>query len=136
MSGPFSMLDIARTGMTYNSTWLEVVAHNVANLNDISAVGTQPFRTRILLAATIDDNAPTGGGVEVDRIVDTAGDAPLVYDPSHPLADASGYVQGSVGDLAQQMTELVMASRSYQANISVHQDARESLEAAASVGRR
>jgi flagellar basal-body rod protein FlgC len=59
----------------------------------------------------------------------------LVYDPSHPLADAGGYVRYPDVDLGQQMGQLIMAQRGYQANLSVVDRAREAYQAALQLGR-
>ena len=56
-------------------------------------------------------------------------------DPDNPLADDKGYVQGAVVDLAGQMGDLILASRSYQANMSVFKEARDALQVATTLGR-
>ncbi len=64
------------------------------------------------------------------------GGAPeVVYDPSNPLADGSGYVTRPVVDMASEMTNMLVASRLYQANLSVMTSAREAYQAALSIGK-
>jgi flagellar basal-body rod protein FlgC len=59
----------------------------------------------------------------------------LVYSPEHPLADAEGYVRFPDIDLAEQMSNLIMAQRGYQANAAVVDRAKESYQAALQIGR-
>lgn len=135
MSNPFAAIDIASTGMGFSKMWTETLAHNIANVNTTTPTSGEPFRARMLVAQPLDPSGPTGGGVAIGQVVLQQGDAPMLYQPDSPLANADGYVQGAVDDLAGQMSDLVLASRSYQANITVHREAREAYEAATSLGR-
>ena len=53
----------------------------------------------------------------------------------HPLADDEGYIQLAHVDLPGQLADLVLATRSYQVNVSVMQQSREAYEAAMRLGR-
>jgi flagellar basal-body rod protein FlgC len=135
VSGPFAPLDIARSGMGFNQYWMDAVSHNVANVNTMTPTSGAPFRARMVVAQPLDPNGANGGGVAVGSVVDQAGDAPIAYDPQNPLADVDGNVQGAVDDLSGQLSDMILASRSYQANITVHKEAREALEAATTLGK-
>jgi flagellar basal-body rod protein FlgC len=135
MSGAFAPLDIARTGMGFNQFWMDSISHNVANVNTTTSTSGEPFRARMVIAQPLDPNGPNGGGVSVGDVVDQPGDPALAYDPQNPMADANGYVQGAVDDLGGQLSDMILASRSYQANITVHKEAREALEAATTLGK-
>ena len=65
----------------------------------------------------------------------TPGQPDQVYDPDNPLADADGNVTRPVVDLSQEMTHLMMASRLYQANLSVMTQARDAYQSALQIGR-
>lgn len=136
MSGAFGGMDIARTGLGFNKYWLDTIAQNVANVNTVTTPGQEPFRARMVVAMPIATDSATGGGVYVSDVIDQAGDPPPVVDPDNPLANEEGYVQGAVVDLAAQMGDLIIASRAYQANLSVYTTARDTLEAATGLGRR
>jgi flagellar basal-body rod protein FlgC len=133
--GPFSTIDIAATGMGFARYWTEQIGHNIANINTVTSPADQPFRARLVVATPLDTNGPTGGGVAVANVISQTGDPAMLYQPDSPLADANGYVHGAVVDLAGQMSDLILASRSYQANITVHKEAREALEAATTLGK-
>ena len=60
-----------------------------------------------------------GDGVKVTSIYeDTSTDMNMVYEPSNPDADENGYVTYPNVNVVQEMTDLIDASRSYEANIS------------------
>ena len=59
----------------------------------------------------------------------------MVHEPSHPLADAQGYVRYPDIDLGDQMGQLIMAQRGYQANLSMAERARDAYQAALQMGR-
>jgi flagellar basal-body rod protein FlgC len=59
----------------------------------------------------------------------------MVYEPDHPLADAQGYVRYPDIDLGDQMGQLIMAQRGYQANLSMAERAREAYSSALQLGR-
>ena len=127
----FGSIDIARTGAGLSRTWLDAIAHNIANVNTINAAGDEPFRSKVVVASARTD----GTGVDVSAVTEARGQAPLAYDPTHPLADEKGYVTRPVVDLAGQMADMIAAQRSYQANLSVVRSGREAYEEALRLGR-
>jgi Flagellar basal body rod protein len=77
-----------------------------------------------------------GGGVQVaGTVAGSSAEGKLVYEPNHPLADANGYVRYPDVDLSSEMTQLIMAQRGYQANLSSVDRAREAYQAALQLGR-
>jgi flagellar basal-body rod protein FlgC len=133
--GPFAGIAIANTGLGFNKYWMDTIAHDIANVNTTTTPGQQPFRARMVTAMPLPTNTAEGGGVTIGDVVDQAGDPALIFDPQSPLADDKGYVQGPVVDLAGQMGDLIIASRSYQANMSVFKEARDSLQVATTLGK-
>ena len=78
---------------------------------------------------------PTGSGVKVADVVEDQGDPVRVYAPDHPLADDEGYVTQAKVDLAGQLTDMMLAQRTYQANARTVQTAKEAYETALQIGR-
>ena len=134
MSGAFGGIEISATGLDANSLWLEQIANNIANANDVVPGDQEPFRATRPVFTPIDGGDGAGGGVQVAGQAFEEGEAALVFAPDHPLADADGNVAPAVVDLATEMTEMVMATRSYQANIQAIRDAKERYEAALRIG--
>ena len=124
-------LGIAGSGLTLHRKWLDAVADNIANANTATATTGAAFLARYIVAQE-------GEGVSGAYVSGTAlGDAEglLVHEPDNPIADADGYVRRPDIDLAEQMGELIMAQRGYQANAAVIDRAKTSYEAALQIGR-
>jgi len=127
----FDAIGIASTGLTLHRKWLDAVSDNLANANNASPTSGAAFQARYVLAQA-------GEGVSGAYVAGAAlGDAEgrLVYSPDHPLADADGYVRYPDIDMAEQMGELIMAQRGYQANAAVVDRAKTAYEAALQIGR-
>ncbi|TFD87303.1 flagellar basal-body rod protein FlgC [Cryobacterium lactosi] len=124
-------LGIAGTGLTLHRKWLDAVADNIANANTATPTSGAAFQARYVVAQE-------GAGVSGAYVTGIAqGDAEglLVYEPDNPIADADGYVRRPDIDMAEQMGELIMAQRGYQANAAVIDRAKTSYEAALQIGR-
>ncbi len=134
MSGPFAAMHNAASGVSVGQRWIDTLSHNIANINTYTATDEEPFRARFLVIEENGGGASTRG-VQLRSIIRAEGDAPVVYDPEHPLADEDGIVQGPLIDLSGQMTDLIIASRHMQANSRVITAAREAYESALSIGR-
>ena len=129
--GMFGALDTASSGVRLGKTWIDVTANNVANVNTVRRPGEEPFRAGLVVA-----RARSGqDGVDVERLAEVAGPPEVVYDPENPLADPeTGNVVRPKVDLTEEMTNMMMASRLYQANLSVMQQARDSYQQALRIG--
>lgn len=130
----FNSLDIAISGASLSRVWMDAISDNVANANTIRPADEEPFRARLVVARSVRDNAGGAHGVAVDSIIESDADPMLIYDPNSPLADENGLVKRPVVDLGQQMTDLILASRAYEANLSVVDRVRETYMAALRIG--
>lgn len=130
----FNALDIAMSGAGVSRVWMDAISDNVANVNTVRPADEEPFRARLVVARSVRDAAGTAHGVAVDSIVESQNEPQVIYDPASPLADEYGLVTRPVVDLGQQMTDLILASRSYEANLSVVDRVRESYMAALRIG--
>lgn len=126
----FGALDAASSGVTLGRTWMDVISDNVANADTVRPAGQQPFRASLVVAQA----QPGTDGVAVSGLVQQGGPPDVVYDPENPLADSKGYVTRPKVDLTEEMTNMLMASRLYQANLSVMQQARDSYSQALRIG--
>jgi flagellar basal-body rod protein FlgC len=76
-----------------------------------------------------------GDGVKVTSVYeDTSTDMNLVYDPSHPDADENGYVTYPNVNIVQEMTDMIDASRSYEANVSAFNASKSMAQKGLSIG--
>ena len=134
----FSIIDVGRTGVGFSRYWMDVIAHNLTNVNTITPAGEEPFRARMVAAQALGSEpfAPAGSGVAVSRVQLDAGEPGQVYDPAHPFANEAGNVTLPVVDMGGQMTDLIIANRSYQLNLKTVETGREAYQAALRLGSR
>ena len=130
MSGLFDTIGISGTGLTVDRKWMDAVADNLSNSSDTVA-GNQPvFAQRYVEAA-----AAPGGGTEVVGVRYGDSTGIVSYDPQNPLADAQGYVRHTDVDMSDQMSQLIMAQRGYEANLSVITRATDAYQQALQLGK-
>ena len=127
----FNAIGVAGTGVTLHRKWLDAVADNIANVDNVSRTSDKAFQARYVMAQEAQD----GNGVEVGGIALGSAEGTLSYEPDNPMADTEGYVRRPDIDLGSQMAQMIMAQRSYQANLSVVDRARDSYTAAINLGK-
>jgi flagellar basal-body rod protein FlgC len=127
----FASIGIASTGATVYRKWLDAVSDNISNMNDAAPMSGKAFQQRYVIA----QQAADGNGAQVGGIVLGDPNGRVVNDPSNPLADKDGNVRMPDIDLSDQMGQLIMAQRGYQANLSVVDRAKDAYQAALQLGR-
>ncbi|WP_432830381.1 flagellar basal body rod protein FlgC [Dactylosporangium sp. CA-092794] len=132
--GIFGAIGIAGTGVTVYRKWIDAVSDNIANINDAVPTGAQAFRARYVQAQAVNYGAGDGGVTIAGTALGPA-KGRLVYEPENPIADREGYVQYPDIDLGSQMTQLMIAQRAYQANLTVVDRAKDAYQAALQVGK-
>jgi len=134
--GLFDVFSVAGSGVNLNRVWMDAISDNIANVNTVRRTSESAFQARYVTAAPTDPYA-TGDpqGVTVTGIALGSAQGIVTYDPSNPLADAQGNVRRPDIDLGEQMTQLIMAQRGYQANLAVVQRATEAYQTAMQIGK-
>lgn len=130
MSQVFSTLGVAQSGMGAYKLWIDAVADNVANIDNVTSTDQPAFQERFVMVRPVDDES----GVVVTGAAFGDPNGRIVYEPNNPLADENGMVRRPDIDLTDQMVYLQLAQRGYQANIDVHERARQAYESALSIG--
>ena len=129
--GFFNSMDISASGMTAQQLRTDIISQNLANVDTTrDANGDVYVRKTVIFSqkgntvssfSSVLDSAigRSGSGVKVSSIVeDKETDMRMVYDPSHPDADENGYVTYPNVDTVTEMTNMIDASRSYEANVT------------------
>jgi len=133
----FSASDISASGMAAERLRMEVVANNIANAYSTRTPEGGPYRRQQVVFKEALDQAsrlsltPDAlGGVEVLGV--EADDSPRskVHQPGHPDADADGFVTMPNVKPANEMVDLITASRAYEANLRVLRSFRQMAEQA------
>ena len=120
-----SIAKIASSGMSAQSARLKIITENVANADSTGTTpGADPFRRKTITFSEMLDRDSGASTVRVDRIGRDATPFVLDHDPSHPAADADGYVKLSNVDPILEMANMREASRSYEANLNLFEAGR------------
>lgn len=147
MSGIFSGLSVAASGMSVQRVRLNVIASNIANANSVRTEDGLPYRRKEVhiravsqfdfeeiisskkeLFSTNRSHLPAkgthleknllGSEVEIKAIRESDEGFKLVYDPSSPYADSAGFVARPNVNPVEEMVKMIEAQRAYEANVS------------------
>lgn len=121
--------NISASGMTAQRTRMDVISENVANANSTNGPDGKPYRRKVVKFEQISTgrefkrylnrcNNSLGGGVKITSIEKDMSPFQKIYDPSHPDADGEGYVDMPNVNSVEEMTNLIDATRAYEANVT------------------
>lgn len=145
----FGTFNIASSGMTAQRLRMDTIAENIANVNTTrTKEGGAYIRKEVVLQEKGNNHnirtfseiydatrSGAGNGVKAVAIVnDTDTDMNLVYDPTHPDADENGYVMYPNVNIVTEMTDLIDASRSYEANATAFEAAKSMAQKGLQIG--
>ncbi len=138
----FRSFQISGSALTAEKLRIDIVAGNLANIQTTRTAAGGPYRrktvvfgTRLARAAKQVPPAFRGRGVRVAALVEDPNPPRREYDPEHPDADAQGFVAYPNIDLAKEMTDLITASRAYEANTTAVNTAKSLYLKALEIGR-
>ena len=125
----FSVLSVSASGMAAQRTRAELLVENLANSETTRTPDGGPYRRKDAIFASTSTTSPFGAifqnemgsgvtGVEVSNVIEDARDPERRYMPGHPDADAAGYVAFPRIDPAEDMADLISASRGFEGNVA------------------
>jgi flagellar basal-body rod protein FlgC len=144
--GLFQSFNISASGMTAERFRTDIIAENIANVNTTSTESGGPYRRKIVTFAERDvtsfsqmysasKNKAIGNGVKVTSVTeDTETDFIMEYDPSNPDADENGYVSYPNVNTVTEMTNLIDATRAYEANATAFDAAKSMAQTGLKIG--
>lgn len=125
----FGAMDVSATGMTAQQLRMDTISENIANVDTTRDADGNVYRRKTVVFEeksypTFDESfsmarGHIGKGVKVSQIVEDMTEGNLVYDPSHPDANEDGYVMYPNVNTVTEMTNMIDATRAYEANITV-----------------
>lgn len=123
----FNIFDIAASSMAAQSQRLNVVASNLSNADSATSSNGQPYRARQVIFSTASVSPEGASGVKVTGVIEDPSPMKMVYEPKHPLANAQGFVTMPNVNVAEEMVNMISASRSYQNSVDVMNTAKSLL---------
>ncbi len=122
-------MNVSASGMTAQRLRLDIISQNIANVNTTRDENGNVYRRKTVVFAEKDMSpfgnilqytaGTTGDGVKVTEITeDIKTEMRKVFDPSHPDADEDGYVTYPNVNTVQEMTDMIDATRAYEANVT------------------
>lgn len=144
--GLFQAFNISASGMTAQRFRTDIIAENIANVNTTRKAGEDPYCRKIVTFReknvtpfsqffSTSKNPAIGNGVKVTRVFeDRSTDFIKEYDPAHPDADEDGYVYYPNVNTVVEMTDLIDAQRSYEANATAFEASKNMAKFGLSIG--
>jgi len=141
----FSALSVGASGMAAQRTRAELLVENLANAETTRTPDGGPYRRKDAVfesstvsspfASIFSSELESAGGVSVSGIITDTSDPERRYVPGHPDADKDGYVAFPKINPAEDMVDLMSASRSYGANISAIAAVKDMIQRSLDLGR-
>jgi flagellar basal-body rod protein FlgC len=122
-----SALNISGSGLTAQKLRLDVISQNIANAQVTRTGNGTPYRRKMVVLNSLEGSfkdaldkaaGKRAGGVKVSRIVEDPSPLVPVYDPVHPDANEEGYVMMPNVNTAQEIIDMLGASRAYESNVT------------------
>ena len=134
-----NVFNIAGSGMSAQSTRLNTVASNLANAESVSGTAAGAYKARHPVFEAVRGQLGTAGtepgaAVKVMGIMEDTRAPEMRYQPGNPLANAEGYVFAPNVNVVEEMTNMISASRSYQANVEMMNTAKTLLQRTLTLG--
>ncbi|NLG93271.1 MAG: flagellar basal body rod protein FlgC [Clostridiales bacterium] len=125
-----SSLNISGSGLTASRLRMDVISENISNATTTRTENGGPYRRKMVIYEPAEQSpfqrifasklqqSGEQRGVKVTQIVEDQSDFVPVYDPSHPDADAQGYVMMPNVDPIKETIDMMAATRAYDANLT------------------
>lgn len=140
----FGAMDIGYSALRAQSLRLNVIGSNLANMETTRTPEGGAYRKKSVVftseqnsfARELENSSQQQArGVRVERIMTHQGEGKMVYEPSHPDANDEGYVEKPDISLVEQMTDMMKARGSYEANVTSIKAAQRMAMKALEIGR-
>ncbi|MDD2216389.1 MAG: flagellar basal body rod protein FlgC [Eubacteriales bacterium] len=135
-----SSFNISGSGLTAQRLRMDVISQNIANSKVTRTEEGMPYRRKMVVLTSFKSSfekaqGRTIGGVKVEKIIEDPSGLVPVYDPNHPDADEEGYIMLPNVNTAQEMIDMLGASRAYEANVTAFNATKAMVLKALEIGR-
>lgn len=143
----FGSMNVSASGMTAQRLRMDTISQNIANVNTTRGNNGEPYRRKTVVFEEIStvnnfkgmlneylNDYSNNGGVKVSKITEDQAPFITTYDPTHPDANGEGYVSMPNVNTIEEMTNLISANRSYEANITAFNATKSMVSSALNIG--
>lgn len=142
----FGSMDTSVSGLSAQRLRLDVISQNIANVETTRTQDGGPYKRKAVIFESIQNNATfdavlgkhqqnRSNGVRVSQIIEDEKPFTSVYNPTHPDADANGYVQMPNVNVVDEMVNMISASRAYEANVTAFNNMKAMATKALEIGK-
>ena len=141
--GFFNTMDVSASGLTAQRLRLDVISNNIANANTTRTKEGGPFRRERVVFQERNTgksfrsylDTEKSAGVKAVAIEKDTAPFKILYDPTHPDADSTGYVMLPNVNIVTEMVDMVSAARSYEANVTAINSAKSMMSKALEISK-
>lgn len=135
----YNIFDVAGSGMSAQTTRLNLVASNMANAETVSSITGETYRARqpvfgAVLQNEMSKQGSPSQGVRVLGVVESQTPLRTEYAPQHPMANADGYIFKPNVNVVEEMANMMSASQSYKNNVEMLNTAKQLLQETLKIG--
>ena len=134
MTSLLKIFDVAASAMTAQSQRLNVVASNLANADSATGPDGKAYKARQVVFSTLNMGGAENAGVRVTGVIHDPSPMKRLFEPNHPMADATGYVTLPNVYVVEEMVNMISASRAYQNNVETMNTAKTLLAKTLTIG--
>ena len=134
MTSLLKIFDVAASAMTAQSQRLNAVASNLANADSATGPDGKAYKAKQVVFSTQSMGSAENAGVRVTGVIDDPSPMKRVFEPNHPMADATGYVTMPNVNVVEEMVNMISASRAYQNNVETMNTAKTLLAKTLTIG--
>ena len=134
----FAIFKVSASALAAQRGRMNTIASNMANINSTQTEAGGPYKKKEVVFSTlpIGSESPSSlEGVKLDQVVDSQEPFKKIYDPGHPDADKDGFVSMPNINIMEEMVNMMMATRAYEANVTTFNMSKTMFLRALEIGR-
>ncbi|MCQ2969529.1 MAG: flagellar basal body rod protein FlgC [Clostridium sp.] len=133
--GMFDSMRISASGLSAERLRMDIISSNVANAQTTRTEDGGPYVRRVAVFKEALDEAGKCKGITAVKIVKDESELEKVYDPTHVDADENGYVTMPNVNILNEMADMIVATRTYEANADALNASKAMFSTALSIGK-
>jgi flagellar basal-body rod protein FlgC len=134
----FAIFRVSASALDAQRSRMNTIASNMANIHSTQTESGGPYRRKDVVFSTVPIESETHSaleGVKVVQIVDSQEPFKKIYDPGHPDSDKDGFVYLPNINVMEEMVNMMMAVRAYEANVTTFNMSKSMFLKALEIGR-